>query len=125
MKAADLVFTGEGRLDFQSVMGKAPLGIARLGKRYGKPVIAIAGSITDDAAKAHDQGVTAMFSITDGPMSLAQAMDSTNAHHLVTKTVKQIMHLISLPVLIHQSFSWNGNGLLPEGLQLDFRNSEK
>ncbi len=96
IKEADLIFTGEGRLDFQSVMGKAPLGIAKLCARYGKPVIALAGSVTDDAVKAHAYGMTAMFSIIDGPMSLGEAMDKENACRMVKKTVYQIMRLVNV-----------------------------
>lgn len=95
VRQADMVITGEGRLDFQSVMGKAPTGIARLGLRYGKPVVGIAGSVTDDAVRAYDKGITAMFSVTDGPMSLETAMDKVKATHLVSKTVEQIMRLIA------------------------------
>ncbi|MFW5489176.1 MAG: glycerate kinase [Desulfovibrio sp.] len=95
INAADLVFTGEGRLDFQSVMGKAPLGIAKLAARRNTPVIALAGSVADDADKANAHGVTAMFSVMDGPMALREAMEKGKAGHLVSKTVRQIMGLVS------------------------------
>lgn len=97
VQQADVVFTGEGKVDCQSIMGKAPSAIAKLGRKYGKPVILIAGSISDDALAAHEAGVTAMFSITDGPMSLDAAMDNTHARHLVAKTVRQIMQLVQYP----------------------------
>ena len=58
-----LVITGEGRLDSQTAKGKAPVGVARIAKMYGKPVIAFAGSIREDAEVLHEHGIDAFFSI--------------------------------------------------------------
>ena len=93
VREADLIITGEGRLDYQSVMGKAPSAMARLAARLNKPVIALAGQVADDAQALHDHGMTAMFSITDGPLSQDQAMEPSRAAHLVTKKTGQIMRL--------------------------------
>jgi len=59
---ADLVFTGEGRIDGQSVYGKVPVGVARRAKQKGVPVVALCGSIGEDAAAVYTEGVTAIFS---------------------------------------------------------------
>jgi len=95
IKDADIIFTGEGRLDFQTVMGKAPIGVAKLAKKYNKTVIALAGSVTDEAYNAHDYGVTAMFSILDQPLTLTEAMDKERSSHLVKKSVNEIIRLIN------------------------------
>ncbi|PAT01235.1 glycerate kinase [Candidatus Izimaplasma bacterium ZiA1] len=95
IKDADIIFTGEGRLDFQTVMGKAPIGVAKLAKKYDKTVIALAGSVTDEAYNAHDYGVTSMFSILDQPLTLNEAMDKERSYHLVKKSVNEIIRLIN------------------------------
>ena len=94
IKWADIVITGEGRLDYQTLMGKAPIGISNLAKKYNKTVIALAGSVSDDAIKMHNYGVTSMFSIMDSPMTLLNAMDWDNAKRLVRKKVVEVFRLI-------------------------------
>jgi glycerate kinase len=94
IKWADIIITGEGRLDHQTAMGKVPVGVAKLAQTQHKTVIALAGSITDDAFNLHDFGVTAMFSIVDAPMTLKEAMDSENAKRMVRKKVIEIFRLI-------------------------------
>ena len=72
---ADAVFTGEGRTDSQSADGKAVSGVAKAAKEMGLPVICISGAIDNQSvAPLYEQGVTAMFSIADGPMDLNDAM---------------------------------------------------
>lgn len=63
VKDADLIFTGEGRIDGQSLRGKVVIGIAERASRVGVPVVAIVGDISDDACAAYDKGVSAIFSI--------------------------------------------------------------
>ena len=63
VKDADLVITGEGRLDGQTVMGKAPVGVARIAKEFHKPVLAFSGSVTREAAACNDAGIDAFFPI--------------------------------------------------------------
>ena len=75
MKDADLVLTGEGRLDGQSAMGKAPVGIAKAAKKHGRTVVALAGSVTPDASASHAAGIDAFFPIPDKAMPLSEAMD--------------------------------------------------
>jgi len=71
---ADLVIVGEGRLDAQSLGGKAPLGVARIARRHGKPVIAIAGGLGDDVAALQAHGIEAAFSVVRRPCSLDEAL---------------------------------------------------
>ncbi len=94
VKHADIIITGEGRLDFQTVMGKAPIGIAKIAKRYHKPVIALAGSLTKDAFLGHDAGITSMFSILDAPMTLDYAMNQENALRMVYHQTNELFRLI-------------------------------
>ncbi|OON39652.1 glycerate kinase [Izhakiella australiensis] len=63
VKDASLVITGEGRIDSQTIHGKVPVGVARVAKRYNKPVIAIAGSLTADVGIVHQHGLDAVFSV--------------------------------------------------------------
>lgn len=94
IKDADIVITGEGRLDGQSCMGKAPVGVAKLAKKYGKPVIAFSGCVTDDAVKCNDYGIDAFFPILKAPCSLEEAMDTANASANLTATAQQVFNLI-------------------------------
>lgn len=73
VKDVDLVITGEGRIDGQTIHGKAPIGVAKIAKRYNKPVIAIAGSLGKDFELAYDHGLDAIFSIMNRPCSLEEA----------------------------------------------------
>ena len=73
IKDADLVLTGEGRMDSQTLQGKTPWGVMQIAKRYQVPVVAIAGSLGDGYQALYDQGLTAAFSLVSGPTTLAQA----------------------------------------------------
>ena len=84
---ADLVITGEGRIDFQTIFGKAPAGVAARAKAQGIPCIALAGSIGDNLGELHQQGLEAVFSICQGPLSLQQAMQT--GEELLTRTAEQ------------------------------------
>jgi len=74
LKGADLCFTGEGRLDLQSLGGKAVIGVSRLCQEAGVPCIALAGAIAPDMHAAVGHGLTAWFSICDGPMTMEHAI---------------------------------------------------
>ncbi len=93
IKDSDIVITGEGRLDGQSAMGKAPVGVARMAKKYGKPVVAFAGCVTDDAVECNTHGIDAFFPVLRAPVTLAEAMDIENASKNLTATVEQAMRL--------------------------------
>ncbi|MFG6665881.1 glycerate kinase [Halomonas sp. HNIBRBA4712] len=77
IEQADLIITGEGRLDGQSLSGKTPIGVARAAKRLGKPVVVLAGSLGDGWQACFDEGVSAAFALADGPMSLDEALPRT------------------------------------------------
>lgn len=80
LEAADLVVTGEGRFDGQTASGKAPLGVARLAKRFGKPVLAIAGSLEPEAAQLRNKGIDALFAAVSRPCSLDEALQQAAAN---------------------------------------------
>lgn len=73
MQGAHLVFTGEGRMDKQTLLGKTPAGVARYAQRHGAPVIALAGSLGEGYEALYDAGISAAFSVVSGPMTLSQA----------------------------------------------------
>lgn len=93
IKDSDLVITGEGRLDRQSGMGKAPGGITRIAKEYGKTVIAFCGSVGDGASALNDLGIDAYFPIIGAPCSLSEAMDKHTAYENLYRTAKQAIRL--------------------------------
>lgn len=93
---ADLVITGEGRLDGQTAMGKAPVGVAKLAKKFHKPVIALAGSVTKDASACNDQGIDAFFPILRSIATLEEAMDPENARRNMADTAEQVFRLWSV-----------------------------
>ena len=74
MAGADLVITGEGRMDVQTLHGKTPVGVARVARHAGVPVIALAGSLGEGYQALHDAGIEAAFSLAPGPISLEQAL---------------------------------------------------
>lgn len=90
---ADLVVTGEGRLDGQTAMGKAPVGVAGLAKRYGKPVIAFAGSVAPEAVACNEKGIDAFFPILRGICTLEEAMRPDTARRNLTDTAEQAFRL--------------------------------
>lgn len=94
VRAADLVVTGEGRLDGQSVMGKAPSGVARIAKKYGKRVIALAGCIGEDAGVCNAHGIDAYFSILRSPVTLKEAMAAENAKMNMEAVAEQVFRLV-------------------------------
>jgi glycerate kinase len=94
IKDCDFVITGEGKLDYQTTMGKAPIGVAKLAKRHGKKVIAFAGGVTEDAYKCNQKGIDAFFSILRLPMTLDAAMDQQTTRDNLMATAEQVFRLI-------------------------------
>ena len=94
LSGADVVVTGEGRLDFQTAMGKAPVGVARLAKKYNAKVIAFAGSVTKEAAACNKEGIDAFFPILRNVCTLAEAMDPATAKNNMTATAEQVFRLL-------------------------------
>ena len=91
---ADVVVTGEGRLDFQTAMGKAPVGVAKLAKKHHAKVIAFAGSVTKEAAACNKEGIDAFFPILRNVCTLAEAMDPATAKNNMTATAEQVFRLL-------------------------------
>lgn len=93
IRDSDLVITGEGRLDGQTAMGKAPAGVAGLAKKYKKPVIAFAGSVAEDAVACNTCGIDAFFPILRKPVSLEEAMNKENARKNMAAAAEQAVRL--------------------------------
>lgn len=91
---ADLIVTGEGRLDGQTAMGKAPVGVARLAKKHKKPVIALAGCVTKEARAVNQAGIDAFFPIVPAAVSLEEAMSTENAKRNLANTAEQVFLLV-------------------------------
>lgn len=94
VRDADVVVTGEGRLDGQTVMGKAPIGVARLAKRHGKRVLAFAGCLGDGVEAVNAAGIDAFFPILRGVVSLDAALDVKNAALNLAATSEQAFRLL-------------------------------
>jgi len=94
IKSADLVITGEGRIDGQSAHGKTPFGVARVSARYKVPVIGIAGALAGDAPGMYQYGISALFTIVTGPCSLETAL--TFAADNLRKTARNIAAVIKI-----------------------------
>lgn len=91
---ADLVITGEGRIDSQTIHGKTPIGVARCAKRFGKPVIGIAGCLSDDCGVVHQHGIDAVFAIVNRAMALPEAL--ATAHDNLVLTARNVAALWTL-----------------------------
>ena len=96
LKDADYAVTGEGRMDFQTAMGKAPIGVAKLAKRHSVATIAFAGATTDDAAEVNSHGIDAYFAIPQGPLTLNEAMEPDRAYKNLSSRAEQVFRVIGL-----------------------------
>ena len=94
IRHADLVITGEGRLDGQTANGKAPVGVARIAKLYGKPVIAFAGSVREDAEVLHEHGIDAFFPIVREIITPEEAMKPERAKRNLEETACEVLRSI-------------------------------
>ena len=92
LKNVDLVITGEGQIDFQTVFSKAPIGVAKHAKKYNIPVIAICGSLGENYQDVHSHGIDAVIPIIPKPMDLKNASD--NAYELIKNTSEQIFRIL-------------------------------
>ncbi len=90
VREADLIITGEGATDFQTMFGKVPYGVAQVAGEYGKPVICISGTLGNGYQKLYDAGINAFFSIVDRPMTLAEAME--RGGELLETTIENVMN---------------------------------
>lgn len=91
MEGATLAFTGEGRMDAQTLRGKTPAGVARIAQRAGVPVVALAGSLGDGYEALHAGGISAAFSLAPGPITLQQAL--ADAERLLHDRAQDVMQL--------------------------------
>ncbi|URT73219.1 glycerate kinase [Cytobacillus firmus] len=94
VKGADLVITGEGRIDSQTIYGKTPIGVAKAAKKHGIPVFGLAGSLSDDSHIVHDHGIDALFSIVPGVITLPDAFEKAALH--MERTARNIAAIIKM-----------------------------
>lgn len=94
VKDADIVVTGEGRLDKQTVMGKAPIGVAQIAKKYNKKVIAFAGAVTKEARILNENGIDAFFPILREVITEEEAMSKEVSSANLEETVREVFALI-------------------------------
>lgn len=94
VKRADIVWTGEGCTDIQTKFGKVVLGVARMAKKFNKPVIVLSGKVEGDMDYLYHEGVQSIFSISQGEANLAELL--TNAKQNMSKTSENIARLINL-----------------------------
>ena len=94
IKNADFVITGEGRLDGQTVMGKAPIGVAEIAKKHKKKVLAFGGCVAEDATLCNQHGIDAFFPILRTVTTLKEAMDFNHAKENLSAAVEQVFRLI-------------------------------
>lgn len=94
VKDVDLVITGEGSIDRQTLYGKAPMGVAGIARRFGIPVVAVAGTVKGDVSPLYNEGFAAVVSICPGPITVKEAME--RAGSLLADTAERIMRLIIL-----------------------------
>ncbi len=96
VKDADLVITGEGRIDGQTIYGKTPIGVAKTAKKYGVPVIAIAGSIGAGSEAVYEHGIYALFSVVPGVVTLSEALEKADEN--IERTAKNVASVIRLAI---------------------------
>ncbi|MFD1801992.1 glycerate kinase [Mixta tenebrionis] len=101
VRDAALVITGEGRIDSQTVHGKVPIGVAKVAKRYNKPVIGIAGSLTADVGIVHQHGLDAVYSVIYSICTLEEALD--NAAQNVRMTARNIAATLKIGRMLDQA----------------------
>jgi len=91
---ADLVITGEGRMDSQTRFGKTPIGVAKMAQVHGKPVIGVAGSLEADASELYGEGFTLLLPIQERPVDLAAALDQ--APILLERSGERIARMLGI-----------------------------
>lgn len=89
LRDADLVITGEGKIDSQTIYGKVPVGVAKIAREYRIPVIAIAAIVSDDASVVYQHGIDILVKVSEPPMSLTETKE--NKMQLIKKRVKEVL----------------------------------
>lgn len=92
VKDADLVITGEGKMDHQTIYGKTPIGVSHAAQRFNVPVIAIAGSLGEGYQAVYEHGISSVFSILQQPCSLSDALE--NGRKYMEQTAENIARLL-------------------------------
>ncbi|MDX1655653.1 MAG: glycerate kinase, partial [Candidatus Competibacteraceae bacterium] len=95
---ADLVITGEGKIDAQSLFGKVPVGVARIARARGIPVVAFSGLIEDPGQRARIEGLTLLWPIVDRPMTVEEAMGGVA--ELLSRAARRLLETVHLGRLI-------------------------
>ncbi|MBP2665973.1 MAG: glycerate kinase [Firmicutes bacterium] len=98
VKEAVFVITGEGRTDFQTAFGKAPVGVAKVAKQFGVPVFCISGGLGDGADDVLEQGIDATMSICSGPMSLEDCMK--NGDTLIEEATARLCRILRVCIVL-------------------------
>lgn len=96
LEKADIVITGEGRIDGQSIYGKVPMGVAKRAHKYGKPTIAIVGSIGAGSEALYDHGLSSILTIVNGPLTLEDSMEK--AFDLTVDTAERGFRILQIPL---------------------------
>jgi glycerate kinase len=94
VKNCDVVITGEGSTDYQTMFGKVPYGVGQVAKKYNKPLICISGSLKEGYESLYDEGVTALFSISPGPISLKDSIE--RGDELLERVSENVMRIFFL-----------------------------
>jgi glycerate kinase len=110
-KDADLIITGEGRTDFQTACGKAPVGVSRIAKQYNIPTFCVSGSLGKQYEEVYSLGIDGLMSIISSPMNLAECME--NALELIQAATERLCRIInkSMEIGLRQNGKQNN---LPE-----------
>ena len=93
IEGADLIITGEGRIDSQTMRGKTPFGVLSAGRRHGIPVVALGGSV-EFSDSLNNAGFAAIFSILSSPVEISDALDPDTTCRNIENTVRQIIRLL-------------------------------
>ena len=96
LDGADLVITGEGKIDWQTGFGKTPSGVADVARRLDIPVVGVGGTVDIAARDLHDMGFSALVSIINEPIALDRAMEPERAREMLTFTAEQILRLVRM-----------------------------
>ena len=96
IKNADIVITGEGCLDAQTAMGKAPIGVAKIAKKYHKPVIAFSGVVRNGAEICNQKGIDAFFPMIRNICTLEKSMEKNTAYQNLVDTAEQVFRVVKL-----------------------------
>ncbi|MCR3758419.1 glycerate kinase [Clostridium felsineum] len=96
LKNCDFVLTGEGSIDYQTKFGKTPIGVAKLAKKYNKPVIALAGKVGSGIEDLYEEGIDSIFGIVRGAETLEKALKDGKEN--IEKASENVMRLINLSI---------------------------